>query len=1044
MNVAAGQVAQVLGTYGQYQERQLNEMEQKEIGLTFNPNVRVEVGHIHEGLDIATPADSSVRAVKAGVIEAIYRSPGADFDSFVVIRDIQADAQGQAIYQNGEPILSEKGWNYKHVKAREGLAVRDVLDEGAVLGTVGAIPANFPPGYGAHVHLDRGLAGTNPAVGGTRDQTMRKTGFYQFLLVKRATGNEKERVGASDAIKGYRWQYAPTINPLSEFLGNVTVPGGGVVVDAVRPIVNTIDFRLDADNGSKSFVKNPNTAQAVLEKVRDTDRYFQNQVSIGPAQYRQLGRYAVATASNGKTSGPNSDNNSQIDIVVSAYDQFGDFAHTGTQKLNPASIDFNVIGLPGDQITGNVNSGTIRSFDFSKVTGTPTPGVNDFFTLQKTRVIYENDKTHNSVTVATDPAGDADNPFWYIATNTRNVYQPSGKQPAMGEGMALSKESGPYWSTRGEQGNAFGAINSAASNATAAYPDGPYWVRVEATDLKGNNSDFKYANVLLTNWQRTIKTGKAAYRNDQAIVVTGGEQYRAGQAVDLYIIPADTFFGLVPTPLANNTALDPANKKATATTDATGKLPTTTLAAMPNGVYYVVADYNGDGIYTKGLDALIPVWVQTPPPPMPGMPPPPPSAATGLTLSSSLNPAHYTEAVTLTARFTYSDPNALPPAAQIAFFDGSTLLGVNGMNDGAATLDLSTVDLQWLAVGSHAITAYPITSGSESDYSASLTLVINSNQTTTTLAADSASSQHNGLVTFTATVQKADTSIFGALNGVVEFSADGEVFASVPVDSNGTASVIYGGLDRGPPAITAEYLRDTVFANSTSNSLTEVVANNAPVVAPDAVTTTDSAAVRVRVLQNDYDTDYDDLTVVAVSSPAHGIATYAADAVTYTPYPGFIGDDSFTYTAGDGFGGTSTATVIVRVLPQWGGSRVFADANGDGVQGVSERGIPLVLVNVYNSTGAVVASVLTDDNGYYVLPPDLLAGNYRLEFVLPPGMEQVPFTGRDLGGDDARDSDVDAAGSSGWFTFNPAQGWSDIDAGVFVDPNDPAYGYLFS
>ena len=181
--------------------------------------------------------------------------------------------------------------------------------------------------------------------------------------------------------------------------------------------------------------------------------------------------------------------------------------------------------------------------------------------------------------------------------------------------------------------------------------------------------------------------------------------------------------------MSDNTSLFGAIKT-TVTTDLSGNLPVTSLGSRPNGTYNVVVDYNGDGIYTEGLDALRPVWVQTSQPPLPGMPPPSPPlpgsppAPSGLSLDASLNPAYYSQAVTLTARFTYPGPNGMHPGAQIAFFDGAKLLGVVDMNQGEATLGLGTVNTL-LAGGSHAITAYPITPGGESEFSASLNLVIN-------------------------------------------------------------------------------------------------------------------------------------------------------------------------------------------------------------------------------------------------------------------------------------------------------------------------------
>ena len=55
-------------------------------------------------------------------------------------------------------------------------------------------------------------------------------------------------------------------------------------------------------------------------------------------------------------------------------------------------------------------------------------------------------------------------------------------------------------------------------------------------------------------------------------------------------------------------------------------------------------------------------------------------------------------------------------------------------------------------------------------------------------------------------------------------------------------------------------------------------------------------------------------TSVAIASVAsHGTATASGTAITYTPVTGFFGPDSFTYTAANGFGTSSAATVSVTV-----------------------------------------------------------------------------------------------------------------------------------
>jgi VCBS repeat-containing protein len=92
--------------------------------------------------------------------------------------------------------------------------------------------------------------------------------------------------------------------------------------------------------------------------------------------------------------------------------------------------------------------------------------------------------------------------------------------------------------------------------------------------------------------------------------------------------------------------------------------------------------------------------------------------------------------------------------------------------------------------------------------------------------------------------------------------------------------------------------------------------NHPPTPANDSATTAQDHAVIVNVLANDTDPDGNALTVSAVGAPAHGAVVINADnTVTYTPTAGFSGTDSFTYTANDGQGGATDATVSLTVTP---------------------------------------------------------------------------------------------------------------------------------
>ncbi len=67
------------------------------------------------------------------------------------------------------------------------------------------------------------------------------------------------------------------------------------------------------------------------------------------------------------------------------------------------------------------------------------------------------------------------------------------------------------------------------------------------------------------------------------------------------------------------------------------------------------------------------------------------------------------------------------------------------------------------------------------------------------------------------------------------------------------------------------------------------------------------------VLANDTDPEHDAMTAVLVDGPAHGALTLALNgSFTYTPETGYVGLDSFTYTANDAGGPSAAATVTIQ------------------------------------------------------------------------------------------------------------------------------------
>ncbi|MDA0301799.1 MAG: cadherin-like domain-containing protein [Chloroflexi bacterium] len=95
-------------------------------------------------------------------------------------------------------------------------------------------------------------------------------------------------------------------------------------------------------------------------------------------------------------------------------------------------------------------------------------------------------------------------------------------------------------------------------------------------------------------------------------------------------------------------------------------------------------------------------------------------------------------------------------------------------------------------------------------------------------------------------------------------------------------------------------------------------ANQAPVANDDTYAVIQNIATVLAVLGNDTDPDGDTLTVQSASVPANGVASLSGGTLTYTPNASYTGNDSFTYTEGDGQGNYDTATVNLVVAASVG------------------------------------------------------------------------------------------------------------------------------
>jgi YVTN family beta-propeller protein len=118
----------------------------------------------------------------------------------------------------------------------------------------------------------------------------------------------------------------------------------------------------------------------------------------------------------------------------------------------------------------------------------------------------------------------------------------------------------------------------------------------------------------------------------------------------------------------------------------------------------------------------------------------------------------------------------------------------------------------------------------------------------------------------------------------------------------------------GTQTLTATFTpSDTTDYTTASATVSLTVLDVPPTVVNVSVSTLEGVAVAIPVLANDSDPEGAVLSIASVTQPTHGAAAISGTMVLYTPAANFFGTDTFTYTAGDTYGGMSTATASVLV-----------------------------------------------------------------------------------------------------------------------------------
>ncbi len=175
--------------------------------------------------------------------------------------------------------------------------------------------------------------------------------------------------------------------------------------------------------------------------------------------------------------------------------------------------------------------------------------------------------------------------------------------------------------------------------------------------------------------------------------------------------------------------------------------------------------------------------------------------------------------------------------------------------------------------------------------------------------ADSIGVQPNGFRTYDTRVNDSDPQSYALTISAVSSAAHGAVVINSGASVTYTPTTGYTGTD------SFTYTIDDGHGITATATVSVIVSatNNPPDAVDDSRLTQKNTVLVFDPRTNDTDADGNSLTVTAVSTPAHGTATFTGTQLTYTPTTGYTGADSFTYTISDGQGGSDTANVSVSV-----------------------------------------------------------------------------------------------------------------------------------
>ena len=244
----------------------------------------------------------------------------------------------------------------------------------------------------------------------------------------------------------------------------------------------------------------------------------------------------------------------------------------------------------------------------------------------------------------------------------------------------------------------------------------------------------------------------------------------------------------------------------------------------------------------------------------------------------------------------------------------------------------------------------------------------------------------------------------GPSHGTLTLEADGSFSYTPAANYFGGDSFTYtigdgnGGSDTATVSITVSNVNDDPVANDDTATVDE-----------------DSSANAIAVLSNDNDGPDvgETLTITAIgtgaNAPQHGSASIGtganAGSILYTPAANYFGGDSFTYTIGDGNGGSDTATVSITVtsvndppsFTKGSNQTVNEDAGAQSVTGWATN----ISAGPANESGQSVSFVVSTDNGTLFSGQPSVGANGTLTYTPAAnayGSATVSVKAKDTGG----------------------------------------------